>query len=241
MRSSVAALILGAMIMSAALPAAADTYAFRRTFDTTVPATREDALAVTGLNGDVHLIADSGNTVRIHATLRARSKENLDGMSVHARRDGATIRIQDVCGAQTHILFWSFADCDIDYQILYPKDLTVNIKNDNGDVGIDGATGSVVVTNHNGDVTAHNAASTLNLSTKHGDVRAWLANAWRGRAITLQTSMGDVQLQVPSNFAATLQAHTRLGDVTDRANLHGGSITVIARTTFGDVTVSRIH
>jgi hypothetical protein len=79
------------------------------------------------------------------------------------------------------------------------------------------------------------------MTTKHGDVRASLAKGWRGSAITLRTSTGDVQLEVPARFAATLQARTRLGDVRDNAHLRGGTVLVIATTTLGDVNITRVH
>jgi DUF4097 and DUF4098 domain-containing protein YvlB len=158
-----------------------------------------------------------------------------------ARRDGGTIRIQDICASHRQFFIWSFADCAIDYEIRYPKALAVSIHNANGDVRIASADAAVTVVNANGDINADNVASTVALTTKHGDVRASLAQNWHGSAIALHTSTGDVDLLVPARFAATLQASTRLGDVTNQANLHGGNITVTAATTLGDVRILRIR
>ena len=241
MRNVLAAAGLGLAFIAATLPARADNYPFRRTLDSSLQVAGVAKLNFSGLNGDVVMKADSGNTVRINAVLRARSQSELDGTSVRTSRDGDALVVQDVCNSRRQFLFWSFADCDIDYQISYPRNLSVNVKNENGDVHVDNAGAPVTIADSNGDATVRNAGSTLDVSTKHGDVRASLVSNWRGTAITLHTSTGDVTLEVPSNFAATLQAKTRLGDVTDNAHLTGGRVTVIATTTLGDVRINRTH
>lgn len=239
MRTRLATLGLGLLFVAATLPAYAGSYPFRRTLDTTLQTAGATGLSISGFNGDVRLVGDSGNTVRIHASLRANSQSSLDGTSVKTSRDGNTILIQDVCSARRHFFIWSFADCDIEYQIGYPRNLSVSIKNENGDIGVENAAAPVTIVDSNGDATVREAGSSLDVSTKHGDVTASLSPNWRGDAITLHTSTGDVSLEVPSDFKATLHAETRLGEVTDNAHLAGGRVKVAVWTTLGDVRINR--
>jgi hypothetical protein len=55
----------------------------------------------------------------------------------------------------------------------------------------------------------------------------------------MATNAGNVVLRVPQGFDAKLNAHTRMGDVRNHANLHNGPVTVSATTTFGNVVIKR--
>lgn len=245
------------LIAAAALPARADQYSFKRTIDTSAAAAGARTLEVTGINGNVHLYADGGSSVRVHAVLGARSQDALKLLDVRTSRDGGTVRVQDVCPQTRHFFFWNFADCDIELDVRYPRGLgvslnsrngnvtvdgagaAVSVVNSNGNVDVNGAGGAVNVKNSNGNVTIADAPSNVSASNEHGNVSATLRAAWHGTSIAMSTSAGDVELRVPAHFDAKVTAHTRMGDVTNSANLRNGPVTVTATTTFGDVVISR--
>jgi hypothetical protein len=253
---AVLASIVG-LAAAAALPARADQYSFKRTIDTSVSAAGARTLDVTGINGNVHLYADSGPAVRVHAVLGARTQDALKMLDVRTSRDGGTVRVQDVCPQTRHFFFWNFGDCDIELDVHYPRALAVTLKsqngnvtvdgsgaavsvvNSNGNVDVNGAGGAVSVKNSNGNITIADAPSNVSAANEHGNVRATLARAWRGTSIAMSTSAGNVELRVPEHFDAKVTARTRMGDVTNSANLRNGPVTVTATTTFGDVVISR--
>ncbi len=249
--------VLLAVLCTAALPAHADEYSFKRTVDTAIPAGGAKTLDVTGYNGNIHIYGDAGTTVRVHAVLGARSADALQMLSVRTGREGSTVRVQDVCPETRHFFFWSFADCDIELEVHYPRALGLTLNSKNGNITIDGAAAAVSVTNANGNihvnrstagltvknangnVTIAGASANVSASSNNGNVTATLDDAWRGTAIAMSTHAGNVELQVPRNFEATLTAHTRMGDVKDRANLRSGPVTVTATTTLGNVVITR--
>lgn len=239
MKRFLAAAGLLTLALACTLPARADEYSYHRTVDSTVEAGGAATLAVTGYNGNIRLYGDSGSTVRVHAVLGARSAGALRDLQVQSSRQGDAVRIQEVCPGTRRFFFWSFQDCDVELEVHYPRALAVNLLSQNGNVDVNDPAGTLKVTNANGDLTVVNAASDLSLSNQHGDLDASLASNWRGSSISMHTSAGDVDLRVPKGFRATFNASVRFGEVSNKANLEKGPVTLDMRATFGDVTVSR--
>lgn len=257
MKSLLATLGILAALGAAALPAQADQYSYKRTVDSTVQAGGATGLAVAGQNGNIHLYADGGSTVRVHAIVGARSADTLKMLDVRSSRQGNTVRVEDVCPSTRQLFFWKFADCDIELEVHYPRAMAVSLDshngniaidgptaavslaNDNGNVHVNGARGAVSVKNTNGNVTIDGASTNVSASNRNGNLDVTLDGGWHGSSIALSTNAGNVELQVPRNFQATLNAKTRMGDVRNNAHLQNGPVTVTATTTFGDVRINR--
>lgn len=239
MKTLLATIGILAALGAAAAPARADDYAFRRTLDLTVPAAGAAALGVAGQNGNVHLVGDGGSTVRVHAVLGARSAAALAALNVATSREGNTVRIADVCPSTRRLIFWSFADCDIELDVRYPRGLALSLHSENGNIQVNGAGGPVSVKNGNGNVTITGAPANVSASNTNGNVSATLAKNWRGSAIAMHTNAGNVHLIVPSGFAATVSAKVTLGEVRNTADMRKGPVSVTATTTFGNVVISK--
>lgn len=257
MKGLLAILGLALTLAAATSPAWADEYSFKRTVDLTAPTGGTGSIAVTGYNGNVHLYADGGPDVRVHAVLAARSADALRALDVHIGREGSTLRVADVCPSRRQFFIWDMRDCNIELDVHYPRGMAVNLRsengnvtvegslapvtvsNNNGNVEIDGAGGVVNVKNDNGNVVVEGAPANVTITNSHGNVRARLAKNWRGTAIAMHTSAGNVELSVPAHFAATYTAKVTLGDVSNEANIRNGPVKVTATTTFGDVVISQ--
>jgi Putative adhesin len=239
MKALLATLTIAAAFGMASAAARADEYSYQRTIDATAPTTGVRTVSIRGYNGNIHLYGDGGNTVRVHAVLKSRSADALRLLQVQTSRDGDTVRVEDVCPTTRRLIFWSFADCDIELDVHYPRTLAVNLQSDNGNIDATGAGGPLRITNSNGNVTIDNAGTNLTATNKNGNVTVALAQNWHGDAISVHTNAGNVELRVPRGFDAKVSARTRMGDVSNRANLRGGSVTVTATTTFGNVVISR--
>lgn len=219
MKAAIAAAAFALAALSAGAAGAADSgYHNNVAFDVA----GANDIAVLGINGDVRLIASATNRVHIAAVLHAESQQNLERMSVKTSVNGQKLLIQSQCPKSGYWIF-HITRCSIDYTITYPRSSRVEIRNDNGDVRVEGA------------------ATDLTIENSHGDVRATLARDWHGVAVAAKTSMGDITLNVPAAFAGHLKAKTWVGDVNDRANLgdaaSGAAVTL--QTRFGDITVTR--
>lgn len=257
MKGLLAILGLALALAAASSPAWADEYSFKRTIDFTASAAGAASIAVTGYNGNVHLYADGGPGVRVHAVLGARSADSLRSLDVRTSRQGSTLRIADVCPSTRQFLFFEARDCDITLEVHYPRGMPVNltsqngnvtvegsaapvtVSNNNGNVVVDGAGGAVNVKNDNGNVEVDGAPANVSVTNAHGNVRAMLAKTWGGTSIALHTSAGNVHLYVPAHFAATYTTKTTLGNVKNNAEIRNGRASVTATTTFGNVVISQ--
>jgi DUF4097 and DUF4098 domain-containing protein YvlB len=237
MKITLALLVTLAILGAATVPVRADEYSYHRTLDTELAVGTARALTVTGYNGDIRLIADAGNTVRVHAVLGARSVEGVNALNVLVARGGSAVSVQNVCPSQRHFFFWTFADCNIQLVVHYPRSLEVTLQNQNGDIDVQGASAAVSITNGNGDITITDAATNVSATQSNGDITTRLAKSWRGSAITLHTNQGDVELWVPREFAANYTTRVLLGSIHNRAPRRSGSASVTATVRFGDVDI----
>lgn len=239
MKQLLTALALVAMLAAAGSPARADDANYRRTLDRSVPAAGAGTLNVTGFNGNVHLIGDDGTAVRVHAVVRSRSEQAFKLLDVRASRQGGTVSVTDVCPTVQHFFFWTFEDCEIQLDVHYPRAMTVTLNSKNGNIVADDPGGALTIVNANGNVTVKNAATNVDASNRNGNVSIALAQNWHGSAVALRTHAGNVDLAVPRGFDAAYSATTRMGNVTNKANLRKGPVRVTASTTFGNVTFTR--
>lgn len=119
---------------------------------------------------------------------------------------------------------------------------TAVVKNSNGITTIGTAADSIRVRSANGDITVDRAESGVEAKTANGSVR--VLDAARG-TLTLETSLGDIEVGIREGSAAWLDVNTRFGRVvndmtaatepgaaTDKVEVHAG-------TSVGDIVVHR--
>ncbi|MEV7555743.1 DUF4097 family beta strand repeat-containing protein [Amycolatopsis sp. NPDC089917] len=119
---------------------------------------------------------------------------------------------------------------------------TAVVKNSNGSTTIGTAGDSIRLRSANGDIAVEKAESGVEAKTANGSVR--VLDAARG-TLTLDTSMGNIEVGVREGSAAWLDVNTRFGrvindmtaatapgDTTDKLEIHAG-------TSVGDIVVHR--
>ena len=116
------------------------------------------------------------------------------------------------------------------------------VRNSNGDTRIGDITGDLRVTSSNGNIVVGRARATVIAKTANGNVR--LDEVTRG-AILVETARGRVEIGVVEGVAAWLDLKTQFGRVTNRLDdaappgAGEDTVEVRARTSLGDITVSR--
>jgi hypothetical protein len=114
------------------------------------------------------------------------------------------------------------------------------VKNSNGATTIGSAGGTLRVRSANGDITVEHAEDGVDVKTANGAVR--VLDAVRG-ALTLETSMGDIEIGIREGSAAWLDVKTKFGRVTNDMTATTApdgatdKLEVHANTSFGDITV----
>jgi hypothetical protein len=121
-------------------------------------------------------------------------------------------------------------------------DGSATIKNSNGASSVGEAAGEVHVRAANGDISIDRARGPVDAKTACGSVR--IGEVVRG-SIVLQTSAGGLEVGIAEGTAAWLDVSTSLGHVhtaLDAAEGHADAaetVAVRARTSYGDIVVSR--
>lgn len=121
-------------------------------------------------------------------------------------------------------------------------DGTADIKDSNGSIEIDEVAGDARLRSANGDITVERAGAGVEAKTAMGTIR--VGEVARG-SVTLETSMGEVEVGIAEGTAAWLDAHTGFGKLRnqlDNATQPGDSdetVEVRANTSYGDITIRR--
>jgi hypothetical protein len=116
------------------------------------------------------------------------------------------------------------------------------LKNSNGPTVVGTTRGRTKVRSANGDITVEEATDDVEAKTAVGAVR--VLDATRG-SLTLETSMGEIEVGVHEGSAAWLDVKTKFGRVRNEMTAsgepanHADKVEVHANTAFGDVLVRR--
>ena len=116
------------------------------------------------------------------------------------------------------------------------------VKNSNGDTWIGEVTGNLRVNAANGRISVGRASETVAAKSANGDVR--LGEVAHG-TVDAQTAMGKVEIGIRDGVAAWLDLNTRYGnvhnelDAAERPGPGEDAVEVRARTSVGDITISR--
>jgi len=176
-----------------------------RTTDTTIRTYAvQGPLEVSAANGDVTIIGEDRDDVRVNA----RATWSLKRPSVALRRDGGRVVLDGSCGG-----FWGHVDafgCTIDIELRVPRDRAVTARTTSGDVRVLDLAGPVAVRASSGDVRAERVAGRLDVATSSGDVGIV---GFRGRAVAARASSGDVTVRAAAPPQRTV-VHAASGDVT---------------------------
>ncbi|MET8576882.1 DUF4097 family beta strand repeat-containing protein [Streptomyces sp. NPDC005012] len=163
--------------------------------------------------------------------------------------DGDRLELRTDCGPV-------MGGCAARYEVLVPRDLrltvrgdngdiqardfgtALTIETDNGDVEVTGATGPLTLEGDNGDLEATGVTSReVKAVSDNGDVRLVFASAPQRAGV--ESSNGDVTLEVPEGTAYRVDAATSNGDVSTRlATDPDGANRLDVRSDNGDITLS---
>jgi DUF4097 and DUF4098 domain-containing protein YvlB len=116
------------------------------------------------------------------------------------------------------------------------------LKNSNGATVVGTARGPLKVRSANGDITVEETTDDVEAKTAAGAVR--VLDAGRG-SLTLETSMGEIEIGIREGSAAWLDVKTKFGRVRNEMTAsgapakHADKVEIHANTAFGDVIVRR--
>lgn len=203
-----------------------------------------------GPNGNLRVIGSDGDAVRVRAAVHAWGDDEEAARAVAAQvvvtTDG---EIRADGPARDSNAGWS-----VSYEIRTPRTTDLRLRTGNGGIAIADVRGDQQFEARNGGVLLQGLAGNVRGRTTNGGVTVQLTGStWDGEMLDVGTTNGGVELNIPADYSARLEAGTVNGRLTTdfpitvqgrigrewSATLGAGGPLVRATTTNGGVRLLR--
>lgn len=191
-------------------------------FHQTYALTAGGRVELDNINGDVHISSWDRNEVKVDALKYADTKERLDEakIEIDPRNDSISIRTK----YPDHNNTWNWGShnnpAGVEYTLTVPRGARLDeIKLINGALSVAGVRGEVNASCINGRLEAHNLAGRAHLLTINGHLDARF-DELAGHSVELSSVNGSVELTIPSDSKAEIEASTVSGGINNDFGLH---------------------
>jgi DUF4097 and DUF4098 domain-containing protein YvlB len=209
-------------ILTVAAQASDHRGAFTEEFHQTYALTSDGRVELDNINGAVHISTWDQNEVKVDAVKYADSKERLEQARIDI--DSGTDHLSIRTKYPDHDLTFSWGShnnpASVEYTLTVPRTVRLDeIKLINGSLDVTGVTGEVHASCINGRLEAHNLSGRADLSTINGHLDAKF-DQLRGSSLELKSVNGSVELTIPSDSKAEIEASTVSGGIDNDFGLH---------------------
>jgi Putative adhesin len=198
---------------------ASDSRAFTEEFHQTYAITPDGRVALDNINGAVHISVWDRNEVKVDAVKYAGTKDRLEDIRIEidSGKDYLSIRTK-----YDHDRDWGTHNNPggVEYTLTVPRAARLDeIKLINGSLDVAGMSGEVRASCINGRLEAHDLAGPARLSTINGHLDARF-DQLAGHSVELNSVNGSVELTIPSDSQAEVEASTVSGGIENDFGLH---------------------
>jgi|SRR5579859_468768 len=206
-------------------------------FHQTYALSADGRVELDNINGDVHISSWDRNEVKVDAVKYADTKERLDEakIEIDSGKDRLSIRTH----YPSHDNNWNWGShnnpASVEYTLTVPRTVRLDeIKLINGALDIAGVSGEVRASCINGRLEAHDLAGRSRLETINGRLNAHFAEL-AGHSVELSSVNGSVELTIPSDSKAELEASTVSGSIDNDFGLHVNHHQFVGRDLRGEL------
>lgn len=204
------------------------------------------------VSGSVRLIAASGvSTVKLHVVDYG---PKIPPLRVTTSKTGTRLTVS-VSGPSQNVLPFAGAS-GYELQITYPSSIKIDLRefagavhvdrvtapmqiyNADGAILVDDARSALTAESDRGDVTVTSASGMVELTCGNGNASATLAPAWSGNLVRMESSQGNLTLNVPPGFRARFDVTSAQGTVTNPLRTTPHAPLVFMLTEQGSITVN---
>lgn len=158
-------------------------------------------------NGGISVLAESRGDILVRAKVEANAPSEAEAKSllsrITIRTAGGEVSASGPAGLGRHT-WWS-----VSYEIRSPQRIDLNLKTVNGGIGIRSVTGDVAFRTTNGGVTLTGLSGKVTGGATNGGLTVNLdGDHWTGEMMDVHTTNGGVQISMPANYSARLEAGT---------------------------------
>ncbi len=168
-------------------------------------------LVLNGFRGTILLEGTAASTAELEFT-----KRGLGGNEADAQESLGEIQVTEEGTAEEYIIRVESGDEDrttADVRGTIPEGVSLRIEHVSGAVSMLGVTGPTRVEHENGPVDIRGAESSVTVSIKNGDVKVHYDQMPGDVSVDLSTANGDLELAMPRDASAQVDAQTSVGEV----------------------------
>jgi DUF4097 and DUF4098 domain-containing protein YvlB len=209
-----------AMLLSAAH--ASDRGAFTEEFHQTYALAPDGRVELDNINGAVHISTWDQNEVKVDAVKYADSKERLDDARIEVDSGKEHFSIRTTYKEHDLTFNWGSHNnpAGVEYTLTVPRTARLDeIKLINGELDLNGVSGEVHASCVNGKLEAQNLSGRAELSTINGHLDAKF-DQLPGSTVDLKSVNGSLELTIPSDSKAEIEANTVSGGIENDFGLH---------------------
>lgn len=204
------------------------------------------------VSGSVRLVAAPGvSAVKLHVVDYG---PKIPPLHVTTSRTGTRLTVS-VTGPSQNVLPFDGAS-GYELQITYPSSLKIDLRefagpvhvervtapmqiyNADGSIVVDDARSALTAESDRGDVTVGNALGVLELTCGNGNAIATLAPKWAGNLVRMESSQGNLTLNVPDGFRARFDVTSAQGNVSNPLRTTPHAPLVFMLTEQGNIAVN---
>jgi DUF4097 and DUF4098 domain-containing protein YvlB len=213
---------VSALLVLALCADASDHRAFTEEFHQAYTLAPDGRVELDNINGAVHISSWDRNEVKVDAVKYADTKERLDEARIEIDNGKDYISIRTKYSEHDNNWNWGSHNnpAGVEYTLTVPRTASLDeIKLINGPLDVTGINGEVRASCINGRLEAHELAGRTRLSTINGRLNAQF-NQLDGHELELNSVNGTVDLTIPSDSKAELEASTVSGGIENDFGLH---------------------
>ena len=211
-------------------------------------------LTVRESNGTIRVGIGAGDKIEVIATRISRgsteeaAKADLKTYSIGETSTPEMVELDSSAGGLQSVMHSSRR---VDYDIKVPAGLNVNLKTANGQIDVQGVTGTLTIDAVNGEIEATNLGGAADVTAINGSVRLSFATLNDG-GVRCKTTNGQIVVTLPAEAKATIAASVLHGQIQAEnltldktedsgrrlnATVGGGGPSIRLETTNGEVRV----
>lgn len=206
-------------------------------FHQTYAITADGRVELDNINGDVHISSWDRNEVKVDAVKYADTKERLDEakIDIDSGKDYVSIRTK----YPDHNNNWNWGShnnpASVEYTLTVPRTTHLDeIKLINGALDITGVSGEVRASCINGRLEAQDLSGRAKLETINGKLEAKF-NQLAGQSVELSSVNGSVNLTIPSDSNAEIEANTVSGRISNDLGLNVNRHQMVGQSLRGEL------
>ena|SRR5579863_90406 len=210
------------LVLSLGAQASDHRGALTEEFHQTYALTADGRVELDNINGAVHISSWDRNEVKVDAVKYADTKERLDEAKIEIDSGKDSLSIRTRYPDRNNNWNWGSHNnpASVEYTLTVPRTARLDeIKLINGSLDVTGVSGEVRASCINGRLEAHDLAGRARLETINGRLDARFTEL-AGNSVELNSVNGSVELTIPSDSKAEVEASTVSGNIENDFGLH---------------------